>query len=546
MTYFDDILNVNGYLREKMRKNAEKSRDLMERIEREKAGYAALKSDVNALLAQLEALADQLGVQMPPEEPPEEKSVKNCAELLVKLPDNYDFAMAFEKLRDEAHAAGFRDVHPEDLLSKAEMDEADAFYEAIEANFKEKTQLRGKDMAVLAAAVAAHIVCKAVFSLQLKGEDHQAAEEVLQAVKETQTSAAQAEPFWTAPPTVEPGGEEAPMLDAFAGVKLDFMPTLEKGTDAGVDRRGMTVADLLRNMRSFSGTLSQGEQVISRLTGSRRKSVGVKMDYRILGDSIPFDMPDNEFFQRKDALGYDKWLGWVFGVLNIMTDTVTTRKMRSFSVEQPMGSGQHPTIVQKISTPVHLVLPVMASGNIKNSLLAAVVREAGVLEVTKAPPEEVAMLLARTFAEEEKNLALLQEAGNAANYIPEELDWGAAIWGITRDTAVAAFLNQVITAIHALMYDPETDGPVETYAIRTNTVLTVSSAIAAMFNSLPALIEQNPAKIDFAGIITTCLSVFNSTRFWIDVKTEYLLRAYQPGVEEQLAIVDKYFEFVST
>ena len=36
MTYFDDILNVNAYLREKMRKNSEASQALMDRIEENK------------------------------------------------------------------------------------------------------------------------------------------------------------------------------------------------------------------------------------------------------------------------------------------------------------------------------------------------------------------------------------------------------------------------------------------------------------------------------------------------------------------------------
>lgn len=526
MTYFDDILNINGLLREKMRRNAEKSMALAEKIEIEKAGYAALKKNTNALLAQVEALADQLGVKMPAEnaEAPE-KPVRTCAELLVSIPDNYNFVMAFEKLREEAHAAGFVDVHPEELLSRKEMQEAEAFYEEVETRFERETQLRGKDMAVLAAAVAARIVCKAVFSVSLPEEDQQAAVEIRQELPQDVNGA-------------------APVVEAFAGVDIDALAGAKNHSSTGGKPLRMTASDLLHTTRTFSNTLSQGEQIVSRMTGGRRKMVGVKLESSILSDQIPFDIPDNEFFRHKDALGYNQWLGWVFGVLNIMTDTVTTKKLRSFSVDQPLGGMSHPTIVQKISTPIHLMLPVMTSANIKNSLLAAVVREAGVLNVTKAPPREVAMLLAHTFAEEEKNLAFLQEVGGAAAYLPKELNWGAAVWSLTRDTAVAAFLNQVITAIHALMYDPEEDGPVESYAIRTNKVLTVSSAIAAAFNSLPALIEQNPAKIDFAGVITTCLSVFNSTRFWIDVKTEYLCSQYVPRAEEQIAIADKYFRIV--
>ena len=521
MTYFDDILNVNAYLREKMRKTAETSQVLMERIEESQKKQASLKTQADALLAQAEALAAQLGIDVPqdPDVPAlaTDEEASDCVELLIRLPDNYDFSMAFEKLRQEAHAAGFTNVHPEELLSPDEMDQAERFHQEVESRFEQATELHGKDIAILAAAVAARIICKAIFSVPLPKEDQAAAMEV--------------EQHWTGMPVANDNTDHpAPAIDALEGVDL----------------KALDLVGLQNNAQTFADTLSQSERMISQFTGRTPKTIGIKMDARILQDSIPFDMPDNEYFGRDDALGYNRWLGWIFGVMNIMTDTVTTKQMRSFAVDQPIMAGQYPTIVQKISTPLHLMLPVMTSRNIKDSLLAAVVREAGVLQVTKAPPQEVARVLTHTFQEEQKNISLLQEVGNAAQVLPPKLGLGSTVINITRDTAIAAFLNQLITAVHALLYDPEQDGAVETYTIRTNKILTISNTIATVFNSIPALIEQNPAKIDYAGVITTCLSVFNSTRFWIDIKTNYLVSVYQPGVEEQMSLVNKYFEFIPT
>lgn len=551
MTYFDDILNINGLLRQKMRRNAEASRNLQDRIDHEKAEYAKLHASVDDLLAQAEALAARLNVDVPPlpEEPIKaaKEEAEDCAQLLIRLPDNFDFARAFEELRKEAHDAGFTNVHPEDLLSREEMAQAEAFYEAVEERFERETRLRGKDIAILTAAVAARIICKMVFSLPVSKEEAPPAEP---------------EKYWTGLEDVIPSSEEppapasaSPALDAFSGVNLGLGGNAVNGASpiladqGGIGTQGspdMPAASggLLDSARSLTDTISKTEQVISRLTGRRQKTVGIKHKAQILRDRIPFDLPDNDYFARSDALGYNKWFGWVFGVLNIMTDTVTTKKMRSFTVNQPFGGAEYPTIVQKISTPLHLMLPVMTRQGIRDSLLAAVVREAGVLEFTKAPQQEVAAILSRTFQQEEKNLSVLQEVTGAAQYLPPDTDWGAVIATAAKDTAVAAFLNQLITAIHALMYNPEEDGPVEHYAIRTDKILTVSSAIAAVFNSLPAIIEKNPAKIDFGGVITACLNMFNSTRFWIDVKTNYLVSAYQPALEEQMAIVNKYFEFV--
>ena len=521
MTYFDDILNVNAYLREKMRKNAAASQVLMERIKENQQKQASLKTQADTLLAQTEALAAQLGIDVPQESDDPilvaAEDAADCVDLLVRLPDDYDFSMAFDKLRQDAHSAGFTNVHPEELLSPEEMIQAEMFHQEVESRFEQATELHGKDIAILAAAVAIRIICKAVFSVPLPQED--------------QTAIKESEQYWTGMPVTEDNNNNtAPSVNA-----LD-----------GVDLKALDLAGLQNNAQTFADTLSQSEQMISQFTGRTPKTIGIKMDTQILRDSIPFDMPDNEFFGREDALGYNRWLGWIFGVMNIMTDTVTTKQMCSFTVNQPSLAGQYPTIVQKISTPIHLMLPVMTSQNIKDALLAAVVREAGVLEITKAPPQEVARILTHTFQEEQKNIALLQEVDSATQVLPPKLGLGSAVMGITRDTAVAAFLNQLITAVHALLYDPEHDGAVETYTIRTNQILTISSTIATVFNSIPALIGQNPAKIDYAGIITTCLSVFNSTRFWIDVKTNYLVSVYQPKAEEQINLVNKYFEFIST
>ena len=521
MTYFDDILNVNAYLREKMRKNSEASQALMDRIEENKQKQERLKTQAKALLAQAEALAAQLRIDVSQESDAHARGsaeeAADCVDLLVRLPNDYDFSMAFEKLRQEAHAAGFTNVHPEELLSQDEMAQAELFHQEVEYRFEQATELHGKDIAVLASAVAARIICKAFFSVPLPQEDQAAAKE--------------SEQYWSGMPVANDSNvHTVPAIDALNGVDLN---TLD-------------LAGLQNNAQAFADTLSQSERMISQFTGRMPKTIGIKMDAQILQDSIPFDMPDNEFFGREDALGYNQWLGWIFGVINIMTDTVTTKQMRSFVVNQPSIAGHYPTIAQKISTPIHLMLPVMTSRNIKDSLLAAVVREAGVLHITKAPPQEVARVLTRTFQEEQKNISMLQEVGSAAQVLPPKLGVGSTVMSITRDTAIAAFLNQLITAVHALLYDPEQDGAVETYTIRTNKILTISSTIATVFNSIPALIEQNPAKIDYAGVITTCLSVFNSTRFWIDVKTNYLVSVYQPGVEEQMSLVNKYFEFVST
>lgn len=532
MTYSDDILNVNAYLRSKMRKNANDSQALLNRMQKQGEEYRSMIDQSKSMLAEAQAMAAQLGVdlsdlELPQEEATNKFSWKDSTELLISLPKDYDFAKAFEELRQEAHAAGFTNVQPEDLLSPEEMASAEAFYAEIESRFEKATKLRGKDIFVMTIAIALRIICKAVFPLfKFKGEapDLPTPDEFIPA------EVTQPEPYWTAPPEIPAVPQETAALDAFSGV---------------------SVGDVIRTTKNVSGTIAKGEQILSRVTGKQPKTVGIKGHMQIVSDPIPFDIPDNEHFAHKDALGYNRWFGWLFGVLNIMTDTVTTSKMSSFSVIQPFGGAAHPTVNQKISTLMHLLLPVMTNTPSNESMLAAVMREAVVLRNSDVPPE-VIEILGQTFASDEKTRSHFQTVGNVMQTVIPKIGTltkksqdsiASIIFDVTRDAAITAFLNQLITAIHIVMYNPETDGPADTYAIRTNTILTTSNVISAVCNSIPALITKNPAKIDFAGVITSCLSMFNSTRFWIDVKADYLFNSYMPGIEEQMSIVDKYFVF---
>ena len=47
--------------------------------------------------------------------------------------------------------------------------------------------------------------------------------------------------------------------------------------------------------------------------------------------------------------------------------------------------------------------------------------------------------------------------------------------------------------------------------------------------------------IDMGGILMSFLKVLNSTSFWINVKTEYLVSEYKVLIDEENKKIDKYF-----
>jgi len=504
LNYYDDILNVNAYLRSQMKKGVGDMQQLVRAYQQEREAYDALLDRTDALLARAKALAKQAGVKVPQKTSTPVMPVESCEQLLVKLPDDYDFAAAFEKLREEAHAAGFTDVHPEELLTAEEMRHAEAFEEELDARFMLETSLTSTDMRILAVAVALRIACFHLFSAALSAEERGTLPDAVL----VQENAAQPSPV--------------PNVNAMEGVNL--------GT-------------LLNNAEAFTHTISRSEQLISTVSGKKHRAPAIKLQKRILTDRIPFDVPTNSYFRHEDVLGYDPWLGWIFGVINIMTDTVTTKKMHSYVIVQPGSAAQPPKVDQKVSTLIHLFLPVMRNmDKYKTAMLAAVVREAEALKLSKAPAHETCQMLCRVMETEENHQHIIRKTDEALHaFSPKASSVFAAV---AKQTATAAFLNQLITAMHAVMYEPERDGAIDMYVIRTNRILTLSSALAATANSLPALITGDIKKLDFGGIITTLLSLFSSTRFWIEIKTNYLVSAYKKEIDQQMAEVNQYFKVV--
>jgi len=102
-------------------------------------------------------------------------------------------------------------------------------------------------------------------------------------------------------------------------------------------------------------------------------------------------------------------------------------------------------------------------------------------------------------------------------------------------------MDLLISAIHAIHYDPEIDGDKQRYAIRTNKILTISQLMSTLTNSAKALLTENLMDIDMGGVLMTFLKVINSTSFWINIKTEYLVSEYKTMIDEEHKKLDKYF-----
>ena len=461
MIYYDDILNVNAYLQSKLKVNLDDTQELLNSYRTMNSEYDAMLQQADALLLRARQLANDMGVDVSDIEfessERERQSITSCLELLVEIPEDFDFSAAFMELCEEAHNAGFTDVRPKDLLSAEEMEHAEDFSRMLDERFKSEAGLSSKDYEILIIAIVIRVFC------------HYTASFLFQMRESGQTNM----------------GMNSELLDPIA----DNVPAIPR----------------------------------------------IRHESQILTESIPFELPDNEYFLQRDILGFHPQLGWLIGVINILTNSVTTQKMESFSVVRLSGEIQSLRIEERIPTFLHLLLPVLRGfPNNKESILAAVVREAGVLHVTAAPTDDVIYLLQNTMEIVERNQRIFESAQLCSNVLPMDLI------NTFSDSSLSAFINKLITAIHAVRFNPDVDGDIQVYAVRTNKILSISGAVSALINSLPAVISQDFSQLDFEGIVMACLSAFSSARFWVEVKTNYLVSEYKVEIDKQMKILDQY------
>lgn len=502
MNSCDDILNVYAYLFSKNKRFEEDARELTARIGAQAQAQEAMGRQLDAVtakaddvLAQARLLAEELGIDVsdleltgepPASARPEEKP--EDADRRIVLPEDFDFEKDFSRLVKEAHAAGFTKVYPEQLLTPEEMAHAEAAADLLDEEFAKATNLNKKDMAVLFAAAGIRVVCHFL-------------------LKKLQTFL----------PTAEAA---QPAQEASAGTGI---------IDAG---QGVDIESLLKNAAQQMDTGGNGHQA----AGDPFSPVRVHLLDRatILAQEAPFDIRDGDVLRRKDIVAYHKYLGWLAGIANILTDTVTTYDAKSYSVYRSPGGGK-PAIDREVSTVKDVLFPVAREVTSQKELVvAATLQEALALGFGKADPTNIRALYAQAMEVESKAAALAEKSRELLSLYASELC--EMVGGFT----VIALINTVVAAVHSLLYE-EKDGDLELYAVRTNKVILYSGLFATVINSLPAVVEENILELDFAGILTGCASLFRSTRFWLDAKTNFLVRRYRSELDGEVKKIEKYF-----
>lgn len=252
----------------------------------------------------------------------------------------------------------------------------------------------------------------------------------------------------------------------------------------------------------------------------------VPKDWRsILLDSVPYDairVTDafaestglSGITHRYRTLGHDPFFGWIFGPINIISDSLTkTDFITTYSVQNMRIYGYYPA-----GTLGAFKTCFAALQSEKMLLPIAVLRQAlhfGSDYFTKQGlPIPVISSLNDSLAK-----SLLAQ-------------YHIDMYSVTRGAILSMIINAIISYIHTLFYNSSIDGSREMYEVRTRRLVTYSNVIASSSNIIYTIVQNmcgnmySLKNFDAGGILVTLYRICTDSRYIFQLKMEFLSKKF--------------------
>lgn len=241
---------------------------------------------------------------------------------------------------------------------------------------------------------------------------------------------------------------------------------------------------------------------------------------------VPYDVTDGSpkfginmgggNYHRIHTLGHDPILGWVFGTIDIMSDTITLEDFRTYKIaykprkhwaEQTNIGFAIVNAVDSIKEDIH---------RLPAAIFAQGLHLASDVTTKKGLPVPVLEAFSPELAGE------LYKSGYDTLCLMKDI----AVVG--SQAVVAILINLMITLIHGLYYDPNKYSSRDVYEVKTRKIIMYSNVISSASNLLyvgGSMALGNEAAIkslDIGGLIETIHRLMIDTKFIRQVKREFI------------------------
>ena len=222
---------------------------------------------------------------------------------------------------------------------------------------------------------------------------------------------------------------------------------------------------------SFRLSAVEGDKLIKN---PLKKVIKDKNWQDILLGSVPYDavkradsFPDSTGISgsthRYKTLGHDPILGWIFGPVNIISDSLTKSNfVETYSVTNMEITGLYPDgTIEAFNNAFSLIADSFKEDNLEKKLLlpSAVIKQA-------------IHFGSDCFTKQGLPIPLISSFGTTGEKISKDLllKFKINTYSIVRSMTVAIIINSIIEIIHKLFYNENTDRSPDLYKVRTEKV----------------------------------------------------------------------------
>ena len=260
--------------------------------------------------------------------------------------------------------------------------------------------------------------------------------------------------------------------------------------------------------------------------------------YDVTRGSSNFGIKMEGRYHRLHTLGHDPVLGWIFGTINILSDTITLDKkyfFRTFDVCMEPG---HKKWVSECSLHNAIKSAFESVKEDKNRLPAAIFAQGLHLKSDMFTKLGLPVPLLEAFAPDKAG-KLYEKGYDTLQMLidhKKELKVDNDVFAIGFQTAIAVLINLVISLIQGLFYDPNKHISRDLYEVKTRKILSISNLIASSSNVIwvganAYFGNENAWKyLDIGGIAVTMHRLISDTQFIRQVKSEFLEKEWQNAV----------------
>lgn len=246
----------------------------------------------------------------------------------------------------------------------------------------------------------------------------------------------------------------------------------------------------------------------------------------IVTDGVPYDVTagSKKFGvnmgggeHRVHTLGHDPVLGWIFGTMNIISNTITTETFRTFKVVNK-PSPKHWEYETNIVNGFKMMIESIKEDD--KRLPAAIFAQAVHLGSDYFTHKGLPVPFLEVFNSE--GASKLYKEGYDVLCMVKDI----AVVGL--QATIAVLINLLISLVHGLFYDEKKHGSRELYDVKTRKILSASNLIATSSNviwvggNMLAGNESAIKDIDIGGLCVTIHRLITDHKFIKKVKLEFM------------------------